>query len=44
MRLIGVDAERAQIHDENFIDLHEHFSSSAPVPKNQKIPPGTVFH
>ena len=44
MRLIGVDPERAQAHDSNFINLHEHFSTHTPIPKNQKIPPGTVFH
>ena len=44
MRLIGVDSKKAQAHDQNFIDLYEHFQNQSPPPSNQKIPPGTVFH
>lgn len=44
MRLIGIDNERAQEHDQHIIDLHEHFATGAAMPQNQKIPPGTVFH
>ena len=44
MRVIGVSYDRAQEHDDELIDLHKHFAEIKSMPKNQKVPPGTVFH
>ena len=44
MRVIGVSAEQASQHDQDVIDLLQHFAKSSPQPKNTAVPPGTTFH
>jgi|LauGreDrversion4_2_1035121.scaffolds.fasta_scaffold4099898_1 hypothetical protein len=44
MRVIGVSSDRASAHDQQLIDLCEHFANQKIPHKNQQVPPGTVFH
>ena len=44
MRVVGVSEEQSQKHDQEIIDLLQHFAMTGTPPPHAQIPPGTTLH